>query len=98
MTKEAGKLTREFCGRTASEIEAKFMDWLRETAGSVCKVEKHSIERLPPSVQALVLRRPVALPDPYSMMIEYEAVTVENEEPIAPKSNKKKKLPTRKRR
>jgi hypothetical protein len=64
--------TRTFRGRTAEEIETKFLAWQRENAGHLTVVEKHLIQPLPQFVQRTGFGRKQVPADAFSMLVEYE--------------------------
>jgi hypothetical protein len=83
MAKLPERLTKEFRGRTETEIEIKFTAWQQQTAGQVRAINKLPIEHLPMSFQPTKPGYHALGPasDAFSMLVEYEAVAVENEKP-----------------
>jgi hypothetical protein len=83
MATQPERLTKEFRGRTETEIEIKFTAWQQQTAGQVRAINKLPIKDLPMSFQPIKpgYQASGPAPDAFSMLVEYEAVPVENENP-----------------
>jgi hypothetical protein len=76
------KQTKEFRGKSESDIEAQFMTWRRRTAGTVHDVKRGLIERLPLDMRTPGNHVSLEAENPFSMLVEYELMgPIDHDEP-----------------
>jgi hypothetical protein len=84
------KHTKEFRGKTESDIEVQFMTWRRLTAGTVHDVKRGPIERLPLHMRTAGNHVSLATENAFSMLVEYELMGPVGDDEPKPKFRKLK--------